>query len=83
MHRSKYKDELTRLLEISYDKNEGTIEKVCFELLTEARVKTAITNARLGYERHKADTIPAKPSAYESCTTVFRLARSLLNWADE
>ena len=83
LHRSKYKDELTKLLEIPYDKSESTVDKVCFELLTEERVKTAIANARLGYERHIAYTVPGKPSTFESCTTVFRLARSLLHWADE
>ena len=83
LHRSKYKDELTKLLEIPYEKSEGTMEKVCFELLTANRVKTAISNTRLGYERHITYTQPGKPSAFESCTTVFRLARSLLNWADE
>ncbi|MDR1536684.1 MAG: hypothetical protein LBU32_01575 [Clostridiales bacterium] len=57
--------------------------KVSEALLTDEQIKTAIDNARLGYERHIAYTSPAKPSAFESCTTVFRLAKSLLSWADD
>ena len=82
MHRDKYKEELTRLLSFQYNKNQGVISKVCDTLLTEERVRTAIANARFGYERHKAYTVPSKPSAFESCTTVYRLAKSLLNWAE-
>jgi hypothetical protein len=81
MHRNKYKDELSKLLAFQYSKNRDEVLKVCDILLTEERVGTAIANARYGYERHKTDTIPAKPSAYESCTTVFMLAKSLLHWA--
>lgn len=81
MHRSHYKEELTKLLSIQYDKNQDTVTKVCDALLTKEKVKTAITNARHGYERHKAFTAPSKPSVFESCTTVYELAKSLLNWS--
>jgi len=82
MHRNKYKEELSRLLAFQYDKGQNTMVKVCDTLLTEERVKTAIANARFGYERHKIESIPAKPSAFESCTTVYLLAKSLLNWTE-
>ena len=82
MHRSHYKDELSKLLSFQYDKTQSAIAKVCRELLTENKVKAAIANARLGYERHMANTIPLRPSAFESCTTVYKLAKSLLNWAE-
>jgi hypothetical protein len=82
MHRSHYKEELSRLLAFQYDKGQDTMTKVCDALLTEDRVKTAIANARLGYERHTIESIPKKPSVYESCTTVYMLAKSLLNWSE-
>jgi len=82
MHRSHYKDELSKLLSFRYEKNRDSITKISFELLTEDKVKTAISNARFGYERHIANTIPMKPSAFESCSTVYKLVKSLLNWAE-
>ena len=82
MNRSKYKDELTKLLAFQYDKGQDTMVKVCDVLLTEERVKTAIANARFGYERHMTESVPHKPSAFESCTTVYLLAKSLLNWVE-
>jgi hypothetical protein len=69
-------------LEFQYDKDQNTVVKVCNALLTEDRVKMAITNARLGYERHMIESVPKKPSAFESCTTVYLLAKSLLNWME-
>ncbi|MDR2671665.1 MAG: hypothetical protein LBC26_08100, partial [Oscillospiraceae bacterium] len=72
----------SKLLSFPYEKRQDVIVRVCDALLTEEKVKAAIANARLGYERHKAHTIPAAPSAFESCTTVYRLARSLLNWVE-
>jgi len=81
MHRNSYKDELSRLLAFQYDKGQDAMIKVCDALLTEARVKVAIANARFGYERHMLESVPKKPSAFESCTTVYMLARSLLNWS--
>jgi hypothetical protein len=80
--RSHYKDELSKLLAFPYDKSKSTVNRVCEKLLTDKMLKTAIAHTRLGYERHAADTKPAKPSAYESCSTVFRLAKSLLDWTD-
>lgn len=82
MHRTKYKEELSKLLTFPYDKSHDTMGKVCDALLTEEKVKAAITNARLGYERHVTSNTPLKPSTLESCTTVYRLAKSLLNWTD-
>jgi hypothetical protein len=82
MHRSHYKEELSRLLSFQYDKGQDSMTKVCDALLTEDHVKTAIANARYGYERHKVESVPKKPSAYESCTTVYLLAKSLLNWME-
>jgi hypothetical protein len=82
MHRNHYKEELTKLLAFRYDKGEDAITKVCDVLLTDDRVKMAISNARLGYERHKTESVPQKPSAFESCTTVYMLAKSLLNWME-
>lgn len=82
LHRSHYKDELGKLLSFPYNKDKESMSRVCPVLLTEERVKTAITNSRLGYERHKTETQPPKPSAFESCTTVYRLAKSLLDWAE-
>jgi len=82
MHRNKYKEELSKLLTFPYDKSQDVMTKVCGALLTEEKVKAAITNARLGYERHVTYSRPLKPSAFESCTTVYRLAKSLLNWAE-
>jgi hypothetical protein len=82
LHRSKYKEELSKLLVFPYDKSRNTVTRVCDALLTEGKVKTAIANSRLGYERHVAATVPSEPSAFESCTTVYLLARSLLNWAE-
>ena len=82
MHRNKYMDELSKLLAFQYDKSKNTIAKVCDTLLTEEQVKTAIANARLGYERHMTESVPTKPSAFESCTTVYLLAKSLLNWSE-
>jgi hypothetical protein len=37
------------------------------------------SNARLGYEWHMIESVPRKPSAFKSCTTVYLLAKSLLN----
>jgi hypothetical protein len=82
LHRNKYKEELGKLLVFPYDKSRDTVTKVCGALLTEEKVKTAIVNSRLGYERHVAVTVPSRPSAFESCTTVYMLARSLLNWVE-
>lgn len=82
LHRKNYKVELSRLLSFHYDKNQDIMAKVCNALLTEDKVKTAITNARLGYERHMTYTVPTKPSAFESCTTVYRLTKSLLDWTE-
>jgi len=82
MNRSKYKKELSKLLAFTYDKSSETIERVCAVLLSEEKVKSAITNTRLGYERHIADSGSFKPSDFESCTTVYKLAKSLLNWSD-
>jgi hypothetical protein len=79
LHRTKYKEELGKLLLFPYEKNQTAIVRVCDTLLTEEKVKIAITNARLGYERHVAYTVPDAPSAFESCTTVYQLAKSLLN----
>jgi hypothetical protein len=80
MHRSKYKSVLTGLLNFTYDKGESTVNKVCKTLLVENYVKTAINNTRLGYERHIVNNPSSKPSAFESCTTVFMLIKSLLEW---
>ncbi|MDR1193068.1 MAG: RloB family protein [Peptococcaceae bacterium] len=82
LHRNKYKEELGKLLVFPYDKNRDTVKKVCDALLTEEKVKTAIVHSRLGYERHVAATVPSRPSAFESCTTVYMLTRSLLNWVE-
>jgi hypothetical protein len=82
LHRGKYKEELSKLLAFPYDKSRDIVTKVCDALLTEEKVRAAITNARLGYERHVTDTFPSRPSAFESCTTVYMLARSLLRWAE-
>ena len=82
LHRRKYKEMLSRFISLPYDKDQDTVQKVCNELMTEAKVKAAITNSRLGYEQHKILTKPSKPSAYESCTTVYKLAKSLLNWVE-
>jgi hypothetical protein len=46
--RSKYKDELTKLLAFPYDKSEVTMVRVSETLLTDEPVKTAISNARVG-----------------------------------
>ena len=81
LNRSRYKEELQKFLTFDYDKSEKVVKKVCDVLLTEGKVQTAINNSRLGYERHKAENPTSKPSAFESCTTVFKLAQSLLNWA--
>jgi hypothetical protein len=80
MQRNRYKEELSKLLSFPYDKSRETMSNVCDSLLTKERVKAAIVNTRLGYERHKAFTIPQSPSAYDSCTTVYLLADSLLHW---
>ena len=82
MHRNNYKKELSSHLPFQYDKSLNIVSKVCDALLTEDRVKDAISNARYGYERHKSNTSPAKPSSYESCTTVYKLVKSLLSWAE-
>ena len=82
MHRNKYREELTRLLAFQYDKSQSTVHQVCEMLLTEDQVKTAIANARFGYERHIIESKPRNPSAFESCTTVYLLVKSLLNWSD-
>ncbi len=82
MNRSRYKDELSDLLAFSYEKSQHAISKTCDTILNEGQLKNAINNARLGYERHNAYTKPPIPSAYESCTTVYQLARSLLKWAE-
>jgi len=82
MHRNHYKKELSKRFSFQYDKNQDTVSKVCDVLLTEEKTKTAIVNARSGYERHMAYTIPSKASAYESCTTVYKLVKSLLNWVE-
>jgi hypothetical protein len=82
LSRSRFKDELSRLLSFPYDKGKQTVSKVCQTIVNEDRLKMAMVNARLGYERHRANTIPAKPSAFESCTTVYQLAKSLLKWAE-
>lgn len=82
LHRNKYKEELGKLLAFPYDKSRNVVVKVCDALLTEEKVKAAIMNSRLGYERHVAATVPSRPSAFESCTTVYMLAKSLLNWVE-
>jgi hypothetical protein len=82
LHRNKYNEELSKLLVFPYDKSRDAVTKACDTLLTGEKVKTAIVNSRLGYERHAAATVPSRPSAYESCTTVYMLAKSLLNWAE-
>ena len=82
LHRNKYKEELGKYLSFSYDKNQEIIIKVCDILLTADKLKEAIKNARFSYEHHKTYTKPALPSAFESCTTVFILIKSLLNWVD-
>lgn len=82
LHRNRYKEELGRLLAFTYDKNRNVVIKVCNTLLTEEKVKTAIANSRLGYERHMANTVSFRPSTFESCTTVYKLARSMLNWTE-
>jgi hypothetical protein len=82
LHRNRYKDELGKLLVFPYDKSRETVTKTCGAILTEEKVKAAIVNARLGYERHVANTVPSRPSVFESCTTVYKLVRSLLNWVE-
>jgi hypothetical protein len=82
MNRSRYKDELSNLLAFPYEKSQQAILKTCDTILNEGKLKNAINNARLGYERHTAYSEPPRPSAYESCTTVYQLARSLLRWAE-
>jgi hypothetical protein len=82
LHRNRYKDELGKLLVFPYDKSRETVTKTCGAILTEEKVKAAIANARLGYERHVTNTVPSRPSVFESCTTVYMLARSLLNWVE-
>lgn len=82
MNRTKFKDELSKFLEFPYDKSNYFITRTCKALLNEDMVKTAISNARLGYERHITYTVPSTPSSFESCTTVYQLVRSLLDWAE-
>ncbi|MCL2424733.1 MAG: RloB family protein [Oscillospiraceae bacterium] len=80
LSRTRYKHELKKFLAFNYDKSADVIDKISSMLLTEERVRTAITNSRLGYERHKIESAIIKPSAFESCTTVFKLVQSLLSW---
>ena len=82
MNRSRYRDELSKLLSFEYDKGADVADRVCGVLLTEEKVHTAIANARLGHEQHVAESQLKRPSAYESCTTVYKLAKSLLHWAE-
>ena len=82
LHRNKYKDELNKFLSFPYDKDHGTITRVCDTILTENKLKEAIKNTRYGYEYHKTYTKSKKASEYESCTTIFMLVRDLLNWIE-
>jgi len=50
MNRTRYRDELSKLLSFEYDKGADVAERVCGVLLTDEKVHTAITNARLGHE---------------------------------
>jgi hypothetical protein len=81
MHRNKYKKELSKWLSFTYDKGKDSILKVCKVLLAEEKVKTAIYNSRIGYERHQVNAVSSEPSAFESSTTVYWLTEELLNWA--
>jgi hypothetical protein len=81
LNRTHYKEELGRFLTFDYDKSMDVVGKVCDELLTPERTKTAIANARLGYEQHVAEGRKQRQSDYESCTTVYKLAKSLLTWS--
>jgi hypothetical protein len=82
MHRNKYKKELNKWLMFQDYKSPKVIDKVCSVLLTEDKIKTAIFNSRLGYEKHKAACPYSRFSEYESCTTVYALAGSLLDWLE-
>ncbi len=73
LHRNRYGPELDRLLRRPYSKTDTTL----YEILT-PKIAIAIENARIGYERHKRNSL--EPSVCESYTTVFKLVEELLRW---
>jgi hypothetical protein len=82
LSRNKYKDELSKRLAFPYEKTQDSVTRVCSELLVEELLKTAMANSRLGYESHISLSKAGKPSEFESCTTVYRLIKSLLKWTE-
>ena len=73
LHRNNYARALNNVLGRTYVKTDPKLYKTL-----KPKMKTAITNARIGYECHKRKQL--SPSKCESYTTVFKLVEELLKW---
>ena len=66
-----------RIMEEYLGREYGKTDEHIYSAL-KGKTKKAIENAKWGHQMHKLQN--SKPSEWESCTTVYKLAEELLRW---